>query len=72
MYGTTTVNNLEIIGNITYQGHMLTYLGLSSSSPVFVNTGISYWDWLFVSIIIIFMLSFLVWGYLWSPFKTKK
>jgi len=37
MYGTTTVNNLEIIGNIYYQGKMLTYLGTASSSPIYVQ-----------------------------------
>lgn len=33
---------------------------------------IQYSDWLYINSIIIFILSFLVWGYLWSTFKVKK
>lgn len=37
MYGTTTVNNLEIEGNLFYNGHMLTLCGESTSTPCIVQ-----------------------------------
>jgi hypothetical protein len=37
MYGTTTVNNLEIEGNLFYNGHMLTLCGETTSTPCIVQ-----------------------------------
>ena len=62
MYGTTTVNNLEILGNITYQGNMLTFCGQSTTSPCITSSNvpiIPYGDWLIVMALILFMVAFI-------------
>jgi len=44
----------------------------SGTTTATTTTEILYSDWLLVNSVIIFMLSFLTWGYLWSIFKVKK
>lgn len=45
--------------------------GGSTTTACYVDTGVSYYDWLLVASIIIFVISFVMWGYFWSVFKPK-
>jgi len=44
----------------------------SSSTPLYVDTGISYRDWLYVALVVIFLLSFVTVGYFYGILKPAK
>jgi hypothetical protein len=72
MYGTTTVNNLEIIGNITYKGHMLTFCGETTTTPCIVSSAFSHNEWLFIIMIFIVILSIPLWRFIFQGWTNKQ
>jgi hypothetical protein len=57
-----------------YDGNLLSYPYHYGSTPYATSTpyqAVPYKDWLYVNCIIIFCLSMLVWGIMYSPFKGK-
>jgi len=64
--GFTNTNTANAIATITYVPY-----DIHASKYSFIGS-VSYGDWLLVSGIMLFLVSFMTWGYLWSPFKHKK
>jgi len=63
--GFTNTNTASAIATITY----LPY-DLHAPQYSWVGT-VQYGDWVLSASVTIFLLAFLTWGYLWSPFKPK-
>jgi len=45
--------------------------GHSSTTPLYVQSDIRYGDWLLLGSMVIFLLSFMTWGFFFSPFKKR-
>lgn len=69
MIGTTTVNNLEIEGNLFYNGHMLTLCGETTSTPCIVQDAGNVSFGLAV-IVVLLMVAFT--AYVYNAQTTKK
>jgi len=73
MYGTTTVNNLEIVGNIQYQNNMLTLQGLSSSTPLYTADSTNTTNSIAFGLTIVLVLLFLIAiGLMYNSMNSKK
>jgi len=72
---TSPTSGVTVFYNVVYHyiASSTNMTGLSTSTPSYISSDSPrYYDWLFSVSIIIFMLSFLVWGYFFSPLKPKK
>lgn len=64
----TTVDPLDVNVN----NFSTTTLDTSSSSPLHVVSDISFHDWLYVNMWLIFLMSFITIGLMYSVFKPRK
>jgi len=69
MYGTTTVNDLNVIGHIYLNGQMLTLQGTASSSPLYTQDSGNLSLGLAIIIVILFLM---VVGFMYNNMKQKK
>lgn len=71
LVASTTATGSIVSGFVSYlpRANINEYFsGLESTSS---SSSFLYGDWLLVNLVIIFILSFLMWGYLFSPFKPR-